>query len=88
MLQTLLDGIARQSEIESSQGDVNGAAKDVLIQLFQAYRFYCTMIRASLYPTRYKQDPRLPKFFEEACRIPRLCVAIDRELLAFRLRQV
>lgn len=85
---SLLDGIARQSELEASSNAQDGIAEDILAQAFHIYRpslsFHSPT--ASIAKGNLK-DPRLPRTFKEALGSKDWCNAIDREYSALRRRK-
>lgn len=77
-INTLLDGISRQSALEI---DSNGLAEEILTQASQAYRI--PLVAAF----KTKRDQRLPRSFAEAVRSKSWRDAIDREYNALVKRQ-
>lgn len=80
---TLLDGIARQHELESV-ANVDGSSEDMLTQAFQAH--HTALTHSVLGPKQNKRDPRLQNNFNEALKSKNWCDAIDREYNAIRDR--
>lgn len=76
-LSSLLDGLARQSDIERHEGESDGA-EEGLLQAFLATNLSSTGYGPHSYATR-PFDPRVPKTFSYALKFSAWCAAIDRE---------
>ena len=74
---SLLDGLARQSELETSTEKQDSVAEEQLVQAMSAIQL--TRPTLCLSAKRKRFDGDLPKSFAEACKNPNWCEGIDRE---------
>ena len=82
-VEALLDGIARQVEIEATSSDDNAAKLDEYsAHLTNAFVKNHSLLANCNATKKKKFDPNVPRLFSEACQFPGWRAAIDREYTA------